>query len=173
MMHRVHSEMFVLCKEFISLFIKAEFIPEKSMKELLAIDLKNPDIQLCNKYLNVGKFAYSQVLELWKKKVNWISSFYKNLREAYIFTATYMFKNLPLNNKVLIWLSALNPQQRKCSTTLSAFEKLSEKLSQVVNPSNRSCFIEEYTTDNDIAHLEAAGLSHTATIVTGSHIFFN
>lgn len=78
-----------------------------------------------------------------------------------------MFKNLPLNNKVLIWLSALNPQQRKCSTTLSAFKKLSEKLSQVVSPSNRSCFIEEvrqYTTDNDIAHLEAAGLSHTARI---------
>lgn len=77
-----------------------------------------------------------------------------------------MFKNLPLNNKVLIWLSALNPQQRKCSTTLSAFEKLSEKLSQVVNLSNRSCFIEvrQYTTDNDIAHLEAAGLSHTARI---------
>lgn len=40
MMHRVHSEKFLLCKEFISLFIKAEFIPEKSMTELLSTDFK-------------------------------------------------------------------------------------------------------------------------------------
>ena len=46
------------------------------------------------------------------------------LKKAYVFTAQYMLKKLPLRNSVLISLSCLDPELRQNTSTLMAFTYL-------------------------------------------------
>src|SRR5215813_4999742 len=55
--------------------------------------------------------------------------FLTSLKKAYVFTAQYMLKKLPLGNSMLISLSCLDPELRQKTSTLLAFRKLSSLLS--------------------------------------------
>lgn len=91
----------------------------------------------------------------------WTKTFYINLRKAYVTTSEYLLSKLPLQNKVLAWSSALNPDLRKKSTTFIAFQKFVESLPQIVPDSDKGLLIEEirpYSNDLDIDELESLGI---------------
>jgi hypothetical protein len=158
MIHLLHEEIFSLCHNFLSFFIKPEFLP-KIVKDMKELDFKDPKLQYGDRFLNFGKFAVREMLDSQNKV--WAKHFYMNLRNAYVNTTEYLLQKLPLDNNVLACFSALNPNLRKKSTTLIALQKLADALPQVV--SNKALLFEEirlYTSDPQLDELEATGVFH-------------
>lgn len=108
MLHVLHVEMVLLVRELLSKFIKPEAI-SLSVKSLLKLDLQNRDLQYPDKGLSVGRFSLFALNKARVEKKPWVQKVYSSLREDYIKAATFLLKNLPLNNYIISSLSALAP----------------------------------------------------------------
>lgn len=104
------------------------------MKKLLEINVNDISKQLSSEYLNVGSYAYPKVKTM---RRHWMKHFYKLLRDAYTSLTSYMLEKLPVANKVLTYLTALDPSQKKQNTKITAFDKLSLLLPNVIEIANR------------------------------------
>lgn len=71
----------------------------------------------------------SPILSTLGKKHPISNEFRASLQKAYVNTAKYMIKKLPLGNSSLISFTALDPKLRGKTSTVSAFEKLVSFLS--------------------------------------------
>ncbi|GBM63510.1 hypothetical protein AVEN_73790-1 [Araneus ventricosus] len=140
-LHQVHSELFDFLMTFYSFFLKPKFIP-KSVAELKDFQVL-PEKTLNDKYLNVGNTTYGLIKKAKKSKSKWVDQFFISLREAYLQTSTYILKNCPLNNKCLLYFSALNPKFRKESSCLSTLISLGEMLPNVVPENDMGSLIQE------------------------------
>lgn len=87
-MHHIHTEMFYLCKEFLSAFIKAEFLPEDYMSKFLAVSIKNPEMRLADKFLKWGNFLTTQSFCLFKfeKLFEMCHSFQKEVTAGHVYS---------------------------------------------------------------------------------------
>lgn len=157
LMHKLHAEMFVLTRDFLSFFIKPDSIPADNVKELLSLDVTNEDIQFTDKHLVVGQYAYKCLLEARQKKEPWVHKFYQNLRQGYMKAGTSLAKKLPLSNKTIMCLTALSPFTRREPTTAVAFEKLAHAVPNIVPATDIGTLLIEvrkYSVDSCLDEIE-------------------
>ncbi|KAM3872357.1 putative helicase mov-10-B.1 [Diretmus argenteus] len=133
MVHLLHSEMLYLVREFLVKFLKPAVIP-LSAKELVKVDFKTRDNQLCNKRLFVGTYCYSALNKARLDRKIWVDTLYSNLREGYIKAADFLITKLPLTNQIITSLSALAPSMIQEESLCGAFITLGKALPNVVQP---------------------------------------
>uniref|UniRef100_A0A3P8TH97 Uncharacterized protein n=1 Tax=Amphiprion percula TaxID=161767 RepID=A0A3P8TH97_AMPPE len=94
----------------------------------------------------VGRFCLNALNKARIDRKPWVSDVYKCLRAGYVKAATFLFKNLPLNNKVILSMSALAPSFISQDNTLDAFKTLGQALPNVVEPEKLGQLLEEVQT---------------------------
>ncbi|KAL0149902.1 hypothetical protein M9458_054796 [Cirrhinus mrigala] len=131
MIHVLHAEMLLLVRELLSKFMKPETIP-LSAKGLLKLNVHQRDLQYTDKRLSVGRFSFFALNKARVEKKPWVQKVYSSLREGYIKAATFLLKNLPLNNNIITSLSALTPSLILHESVQGAFNTLAKALPNAV-----------------------------------------
>ncbi|XP_052409582.1 uncharacterized protein LOC127955943 isoform X2 [Carassius gibelio] len=131
MIHVLHAEMLLLVRELLSKFMKPETIP-LSAKGLLKLNVHQRDLQYTDKRLSVGRFSFFALNKARVEKKPWVQKVYSSLREGYIKSATFLLKNLPLNNNIITSLSALTPSLILHESVQGAFNTLAKALPNAV-----------------------------------------
>ncbi|XP_042599307.1 uncharacterized protein LOC122140321 [Cyprinus carpio] len=129
MIHVLHAEMLLLVRELLSKFMKPETIP-LSAKGLLKLNVHQRDLQYTDKRLSVGRFSFFALNKARVEKKPWVQKVYSSLREGYIKAATFLLKNLPLNNNIITSLSALTPSLILHESVQGAFNTLGQGLAK-------------------------------------------
>lgn len=142
MVHLVHVEMVALVRELLSKFMRPKAIP-LSHKEILKVDVRRRDLQLSNKRLSVGQFCYVAMNKARVERKVWVGHIYDSLREGYMRSAEFLLKNLPLDNIILAFLSALTPSIIQSDAVIGALTALGEALPNVVPPEEIGQLVEE------------------------------
>jgi hypothetical protein len=134
MHHILLSEMYQLTVEFLTNFIKPDKIPDK-VSDLVdkSFDPCDQSVQLSDRNLAVGPYCYSEINKARIEKLPWAATFYKALREGYGKAGMLLVTKLPLGNRQIANLSALDPIMRKETSTLTSFEELARALPNVVH----------------------------------------
>ena len=109
MAHRIHDEQLTLLTTFLSCFIKQEHL-----KAILPKDLSRLDVESKNIHQPLDEiFLGAKARKLLKKKRLvpniMMTKFLPTLQGAYIETAKYLLKKLPINNPLLRRLGAIDP----------------------------------------------------------------
>ena len=119
MVHKLHDRVVGLFKGFLQAFVKAQHLRECD-KNLLHLDVSDQSKQVNPKHISVGKCE--NVLA--HMSTECALSFKEKLMSAYVSTAKYMQKKLPLGNSVLKTLSLLDPIAFGQSETAVLLRKL-------------------------------------------------
>ena len=104
MLHKLHDNLKGLFQEFIKCFIKAQDVRESS-KYLQDMNLNDGEKHIPTNHIFTGKC--DAVLQNCKKDV--AHAFRSQLKRAFVSTAQYMQKKLPLHHGLLSTLSLLDP----------------------------------------------------------------
>ncbi|KAK7467875.1 hypothetical protein BaRGS_00036880, partial [Batillaria attramentaria] len=134
MVHKLHGEMFHLIKQYFKNFIQSQSLPLEDAHALFNIDVEDDSIQLPDSELGVGDYCYTPLLLCRRDKAKhsvWLPRFYSTLRSAYKRGAMFI-KKLPLLNKNLIALSALDPGLQRSEGTPRSVMNLAKRLPNVI-----------------------------------------
>lgn len=131
MIHVLHAEMLLLVRELLSKFMKPETIP-LSAKGLLKLNVHKRDLPYTDKRLSVGRFSFFALNKARVEKKSWVQKVYSSLREGFIKAATFLLKNLPLNNNIITSLSVLTPSLILHESVQGAFNTLAKALPNAV-----------------------------------------
>lgn len=157
LIHKLHSEMFMVMKRFFSLFLDPRHIPEHNASALLKLDPENKDLHLRDRQLAVGEFCREPLRECLRDKqkhASWLPAFFDALRSGYVAGAKSL-KKLPLMNKNIIDLSALDPGLQRSASTSASLLSLADKLPNVIPKDELGKLdieLKEYTCDSQITH---------------------
>ena len=96
MQHTLHKQMFCLVKQFLSQFVKAELLPDFSVRELIKVkdQLDDPSIFLQTNLLYAGEVNIQKLTS--SKKNWWAPTLERNAKSAYREAAKCLLANLPL-----------------------------------------------------------------------------
>jgi len=133
LIHTLHEQMVVITRELLGMFIKPEHIPN-SITDLLKLDVTDRNIQKPDRDLGVGKYAFTDLnkARLDKRCKYWTAQLYTDLRTGYIMAAKKML-SLPLGNKTLRRLAALDPKLANHSQTSASLKWLCQSLPNMFN----------------------------------------
>ena len=131
--HCLHQEMVDITRTFLAMFIKPEHIPTDSVTAMVGLDVNDSSIQKSNKDMAVGKYALPLLTKARQEKSNhhWINRLYENLCAGYISAATKILQ-LPLKNKTIRCMSALDPSMHKHSQMAKSFKYLANLLPNMI-----------------------------------------
>lgn len=107
---------------YLSCFIKQEFITGKSLKELIELDVSLEENLLEKHKMFLG--ASTEKLIMGKLNDDVVQSFLAQVKDAYVQCGKYLQKTLPLKNPLLKCLSAIDPEARGHSITLNRLKRL-------------------------------------------------
>ena len=96
MQHTLHKQMFCLVKQFLSQFVKAELLPDFSVRELIKVkdQLDDPSVFLQTNLLYAGEVNIQKLTS--SKKNWWAPTLESNAKAAYREAAKCLLANLPL-----------------------------------------------------------------------------
>lgn len=159
-LHKLHSEMFLVSRQALTLFVKGSVIPDDSIKKLMKLkkDLREDSFQVSDRQLCVGQYAfneYSGALED-KSQAHWAWDVAKKLRKGLQDAAEFLLEKLPLRNKTIMHLSALDPAAHKDPCTLTSLMDLAKLLPAVVPLEERGKLdleIRDYIADGEVVKL--------------------
>lgn len=159
MAHKLHEEIFHFVKKFHSQFLKAEAIPEENATVLAGLNVEDQDAQLRDSQLGVGEHCYSSLLMCRRNKAKhtWMSKFFTTLRSAYKAGSKALMK-LPITNKTLINLAALDPGLQRSEGTAHSIMAIAQALPNFVPTEDLDKLdgeITKYGCDDQISHLPA------------------
>jgi hypothetical protein len=158
-LHKLHVRLYTLTRDFLSLFIKADMMPqEHSVSALKKIDCTKEENQVADKDLVVGGNAYRLYHKLRKdpKQQYWMKKFQQQLRQGYVNACVSMLVKLPLNNRTLSNLTALDPEMQQSEDTSRGLIKLAECLPNIVSDKEIGQLLMEarrYTCDLELKSL--------------------
>ncbi|XP_053397560.1 uncharacterized protein LOC128556423 [Mercenaria mercenaria] len=125
MIHLIHDKQEVLFREFLSCYVKQEHILGKTGKQMRDLNIKSDEGQFLDiQDMFLGKTVKSIVSK--DSKSPDVQVFMDGASTAYIETGTYLQVKLPLSNKILRCVSALDPAAHGHSESLKAMKKLQE-----------------------------------------------
>ena len=139
MIHLLHDKMNELFVDFVSGFLKPEVV--KGCSRVTALQVIE-DNCLSEKDMYVG--SAKNILAALPPLHSLRDDFYGKARKAYIECADYMQRTLPLNNKVLKHLSAVDPLARGSTIALKYLKALPDIVTNVITPG----------TETDTYHME-------------------
>ncbi|XP_053384313.1 uncharacterized protein LOC128550116 [Mercenaria mercenaria] len=131
--HILHEQMVDITKTFLAMFIKPEHIPD-NVSALVKLDVSDRSIQKTDRDLAVGIYAQSLITKarMDKAQRHWLELLFMNLRTGYVSAATKILQ-LPMKNKTIRCLSALDPELHGHSQVSAAFRYLANLLPNVVS----------------------------------------
>lgn len=140
MIHILHDKQIQLLCEFLGYFVKPQLLPNTG-KELKKIELKEPML-MPKTDIFMGAEAYKIVSRKGTKDslVNEITS---NLQVAYMKSGKALINKMPVDNKLLEGLSALDPLARGHSITVKLLKRLPEQMSNILQPEEESDYMKE------------------------------
>ncbi|GFO36923.1 hypothetical protein PoB_006342800 [Plakobranchus ocellatus] len=106
MVHKMHDFQVSTTRKFLASFIKPEKIVDLTPKQLLKLDVGSVESNLDLKQLFIGKTT-STILKDYTASEK--TSFLITVSRAYRLGAKHLHKTLPLDNKFIVCLSALDP----------------------------------------------------------------
>lgn len=156
LMHKLHVEMYKVTREILGLFIKPDKIPDR-VRDMMALDVSNREMQKSNRDLAVGRFAYVDLNKARLDKANhhWMDKLYTSLRAGYVKAATMLLK-LPMNNSTLRELQVLDPALVRHNNTPRSLKRLAAKLPNVIGEAEQGQLAMEatqYSVDPDVKEL--------------------
>ena len=108
MLHKVNDEQTALLKEFLTCFVRPDLLLDASARKLSKLDLAAPGNWLPDKDMYVGLSAR----KLCNKQDSAVVDFMKSVRKAYVDCGSYLQMKMPVTNKLLTHVSALDPVVR-------------------------------------------------------------
>ena len=124
MIHVLHDEQFSLVKKFLGCFIKPECIKDLWPKKLANLEIKHEMLQ---KEVFLGQ-SKDKLLQQQQEP-----EFVEKAKSAYKNCATYLLEKMPINNSVLRYLSAINPQAQGNVINLCHLKRFPQLISKVPN----------------------------------------
>ena len=121
MMHHLHDDMIELFRNFLACCIKHEAIAAQGLSPNKLKSLKVEKNMLKLSQIYVGREAEAVLLQMTPATMK---SLLEKVQKAYLDTAQYMQKKLPMKNPVLKCLSALDPKAQGHSETFSCLKDL-------------------------------------------------
>ncbi|RXN09856.1 Transposable element Hobo transposase [Labeo rohita] len=121
----VQVEDILPCARTVSRHVEGEYV---KIKLLVMEEFR----QYTDKRLSVGRFSFFALNKARVEKKPWVQKVYSSLREGYIKAATFLLKNLPLNNNIITSLSALTPSLILHESVQGAFNTLAKALPNAV-----------------------------------------
>ena len=117
--YRIYPEQLNVFREFLVDFIKPEVITEnKRVSQLKKVDFKSRKNQLPQSLISIGSVTYKIVKN--SKKDLTINEFLQNAMKTYADCATYMAEKLPLENKFLKDVTAIDPKEiTSCKSSIN------------------------------------------------------
>ena len=143
--YRIYPEQFNVFRELLVDFIKPEVIAEnKKVSQLKKVDFKSTKNQLPQSLISIGSVAYKTVKNS-KKDNPTINEFLRNAMKAYADCVTYMAEKLPLENKFLKDVTAIDPKEiTSCkSSTLKSLLNLPSLMENVLLDDEIDCYESE------------------------------
>lgn len=140
MIHILQDKQIQLLSEFLGYFVKLQLLP-KTGKELKKVELK-ASILLPKTDMFMGAEAQRTVSRKGTKDslVNEITS---NLQVAYMKSGKALINKMPVDNKLLESLSALDPSARGHSITVKLLKRLPEQMSNILQPNEETDYMKE------------------------------
>ncbi|KAL6473267.1 hypothetical protein MHYP_G00194550 [Metynnis hypsauchen] len=129
LVHKLHDRQLELFLACLACFVKAEHITKLSPRALRELVLED-HMLLPSKDVYVGQEA--DTFRSQNPKHALLVPFLASVRKAYITTAVYLQKKLPLNSPTLIALSALDPLLRGHSQATLQLKRLSAMLNHLL-----------------------------------------
>ena len=150
MIHRIYDEVLDFVRKFLSSFMKPDKIASMNASQLQKLDIDNKSLLLPLNDVYIGeetaqivsKWDYAcharhQELEMFLQGLpitnplgtgdaTKAQEFRSKVLEAYRDTTPYLLKKLPLDNRALRLLSAVDPKSIGCNASSSALRKLQE-----------------------------------------------
>lgn len=155
MVHRIHEEHMSFVCHFLACFMKQETLKDITPNQLKNLDLMKKDQHHPAAELFVGTKAKS-ILNKKRRVVNEaLTNFLTTLEAAYVDTAEYLIKKLPLTNDFIRNALALDPLliHSGHSQVAKNLKRLGNHFPQVINEENRDEFEKEVlqiTTDRNL-----------------------
>ncbi|XP_064607853.1 uncharacterized protein LOC135472323 [Liolophura sinensis] len=148
LIHQLHESQLKLFKDFLGCYVKAEVINTASTgAQLKKLDLKQAIMK--PKQMFMGSKAL-KLIQSPSTPTYMITSFLKQVKEAYIACGDTLQKKLALSNKFLKAVSALHPHAIGHTLTLSLLQKLPALAPNVLTETEEELYelnIRKYQTD--------------------------
>lgn len=148
LIHQLYDKQEQLYLNFLSCFIKQEFIHDRSMKELSELDISLEENHLEKHKMFLG--ASTEKLIIGKINHDDVQSFLEQVKDAYIQCGKYLQKILPLKNPLIKCLSAIDPQARGHSITLNRLKRLPTLVKNILSEEEE----EEYSREVHIYQVD-------------------
>ena len=143
--YRIYPEQLNVFREILVDFIKPEVIAEnKKVSQLKKVDFKSRKNQLPQSLISIDSVAY-KIVKNSKKDNPTINEFLRNAMKAYADCATYMAEKLPLENKFLKDVTAIDPKEiTSCkSSTLKSLLNLPSLMENLLLDAEIDCYESE------------------------------
>ncbi len=152
LVHKLHEKQVETFTTFLACFVKAEYLQELSPSKLQSLNVSDPCKLLRKTEMFCGEEGRKMVKKGINEKDSVVLEFITCVKDAYITTAQYMQKKLPLNSATLKALSALDPMIRGHSVAVREMENLAGILGHVL-PKDASVQLEirKYSVDSVLA----------------------
>ena len=133
LVHMLNEKQTELLREFLACFIKPEVIvAQKTSKQLSELSTHDGKNRLPSKDMFVGTKASAIVKESSSKNQNVVDSFLKATEAAYINCAKKLQTKMPVNNKLLKSVAAVDPECRGHSVSQKYMLRLPTLISNVL-----------------------------------------
>ena len=125
LIHRLHEEQVSVFLEFLACFVCPESLEDITISQLLGMDFSDVALHQKKGDMFIGAGTKKVVAELrLKYKDSLVGDFFQQALTAYMDCANYMRGKLPLNNNLLRNAAALDPCNRKKSSSLKKLKRL-------------------------------------------------
>ena len=123
MLHKLNDEQVELLKNLLACFVKPEFLNNSSGDVLSKLDLSNDKNLLSSKDMFVGH-KVKKIIRDCHKADSLVLDFLKLARIAYVACGKHLQKKMPVTNKFMKHLSALDPIVKGTTVCLTHMKNL-------------------------------------------------
>ena len=150
MIHKCHDEQTKLFRQFLSCFLKEEYLIEASARKLKELDLERSEFYEHIKDMFIGSAA-SQIVKKRGYTDHTVRDFLQRVEKAYKMAGKCLQQKLPLTNKTLQALSAIDPTARGHSVSSKFMKRLKDLLPTPLTDEERDRYdleVQAFHTDN-------------------------
>ena len=140
MVHKLHVKQIELFRDFLACFVKVE-----AFKDLKAEELKDPNIL----DLSDKKILMPRAEMYTNDSVTSDTGLLRKVKEAYVECGQYLQKKLPLDNKLLVSMVALDPRERGKTGTQKLLKELPDLAKNVLSDSELKAYKREVMSYNN------------------------
>ena len=149
LVHKLHDEQEKLFSNFLTCYIKSEYLVGKSARQLKALDLEDRSMYLHHRKVFVGNGC--KIIARERVTDTTVQQFYKSAAEAYLECGKYLQKKLPLANPVLKALSAIDPLARGHSLSCNYMKSLLDTVPAGISKEEHDAYeleVQHFQVDN-------------------------